>query len=299
MDDLAFCATRHRFLDGSFTGNSASLSDWRLRTRMRTVGAALVVCLNIGVDPPDVLKTDPCARTEAWMDPMTLPPQKALSSIGNRLQKQYERWQPRALYKLALDQTDEELRNLCISLRRAARSERALFHFNGHGVPRPTANGEIWVFNKNYTQYIPISLYDLNSWLGAPAIYVFDCSGAGILLEALQQIRRNAGQQGETEEEAEEIIALAACAENQLLPMNPDLPADLFTSCLTTPIKMALKWFASRSMLCQVSSDQVDKLPGRPNDRKSPFGELNWIFTAVTDTIAWNVLPPRKRSFIS
>lgn len=36
-----------------------------------------------------------------------------------------------------------------------------LFHYNGHGVPRPTVNGEIWVFNKNYTQYIPLSIYDL------------------------------------------------------------------------------------------------------------------------------------------
>ena len=40
-------------------------------------------------------------------------------------------------------------------------NERVLFHYNGHGVPRPTANGEIWVFNKSYTQYIPMSIYDL------------------------------------------------------------------------------------------------------------------------------------------
>lgn len=36
-----------------------------------------------------------------------------------------------------------------------------LFHYNGHGVPRPTANGEVWVFNKSYTQYIPLSVFDL------------------------------------------------------------------------------------------------------------------------------------------
>ncbi len=36
-----------------------------------------------------------------------------------------------------------------------------LFHYNGHGVPRPTANGEIWVFNSRYTQYIPLSIYEL------------------------------------------------------------------------------------------------------------------------------------------
>lgn len=29
-----------------------------------------------------------------------------------------------------------------------SKTERVLFHFNGHGVPKPTANGEIWFFNK-------------------------------------------------------------------------------------------------------------------------------------------------------
>lgn len=37
-------------------------------------------------------------------------------------------------------------------------------------------------------------------------------------------------------------IQLAACEASELLPMIPDLPADLFTSCLTTPIKIALRW---------------------------------------------------------
>ena len=28
-------------------------------------------------------------------------------------------------------------------------------------VPKPTTNGEIWVFNRTYTQYIPLSIYEL------------------------------------------------------------------------------------------------------------------------------------------
>ena len=44
-------------------------------------------------------------------------------------------------------------------------------------------------------------------------------------------------------------IQLAACSKDQLLPMNPDLPADLFTACLTTPIKVALRWFVMRNDL--------------------------------------------------
>ena len=33
------------------------------------------------------------------------------------------------------------------------------------------------------------------------------------------------------------------------------------------------------------------RIPGRLNDRRTPLGELNWVFTAITDTIAWNCLP--------
>ena len=49
-------------------------------------------------------------------------------------------------------------------------------------MPRPTANGEVWVFNKNYTQYIPLSVYELRAVVMSPAVYVLDCSGAGVLL---------------------------------------------------------------------------------------------------------------------
>jgi regulator-associated protein of mTOR len=62
---------------------------------MKTVSVALIYCLNIGVDPPDVVKTDPCARMECWIDPMAHSAQKAIESIGKALQTQYERWQSR------------------------------------------------------------------------------------------------------------------------------------------------------------------------------------------------------------
>jgi hypothetical protein len=35
--------------------------------QMKTVSVALAYCLNIGVDPPDIIKTEPCARMECWM----------------------------------------------------------------------------------------------------------------------------------------------------------------------------------------------------------------------------------------
>ena len=34
----------------------------------------------------------------------------------------------------------------------------------------------------------------------------------------------------------------------------------------------------------------IEQIPGQLNNRKTIMGELNWIFTAITDTIAWNIL---------
>ena len=122
---------------------------------------------------------------------MTGQPQKSLEAIGNELQKQYERWQPRARYKYCLDPTLEDVRKLCVSLRKNAKDERVLFHYNGHGVPRPTLNGEIWVFNKEFTQYIPLSLYEVLTWMGSPSIYVWDCSNAELVIQNFIQFEKD------------------------------------------------------------------------------------------------------------
>lgn len=39
---------------------------------------------------------------------------------------------------------------------------------------------------QTYTQYIPLSIYDLQTWMGAPSIYVYDCSNAGIIVESFK-----------------------------------------------------------------------------------------------------------------
>lgn len=41
---------------------------------------------------------------------------------------------------------------------------------------------------------------------------------------------------------ARDCILLAACEAHETLPQSVEFPADIFTSCLTTPIKMALRW---------------------------------------------------------
>ena len=353
---------------------------WKLKDkdRLKTAGVALVVCLNLGTDPPDVIKPVPCARRECWTDVsgrMDIGGHKlkTLETVGHELQHQYEKWHSKAKYKQCLDPTSEDLRRVCQNLRKTARNERLLLHYNGHGVPLPTKNGELWVFGRNYTHYMPVPIYELKSWFGDPAVYVLDCSHAGTLMphfidmqqlntsfkfsnelqtgkfnfstsavgsqyaqayhkdgssspnrtnhsqshsmkqQTLPTVSSTASlesmlkleQQSSTADKKNTAvldfyssmegptIVLAACTSNEILPLSPLYPADVFTSCLTTPLTIALRWFILQNPFSMdgVSPDQAESIPGRDNDRKTPKGELNWIFTAITDTIAWTTLP--------
>lgn len=302
------------------------ITDWKImKDRQKTVSAALLLCLNLGVDPPDVMKTHPCARVEAWVDPLNFQDsKKAIEQIGKNLQAQYETLSLRTRYKQSLDPCVEDVKRFCNSLRRTSKEDRILFHYNGHGVPKPTKSGEIWVFNRGYTQYIPVSLYDLQTWLGAPCIFVYDCNSAENILINFQkfvQKRIKDDEEGNHDVAApsptsayQDCFQLASCTSDELLLMSPELPADLFSCCLTCPIEISIRIFLMQSPLKdskykiffenstsnQPFGDSKNSfkskipnvnIPGMLSDRRTPLGELNWIFTAITDTIAWTSLP--------
>lgn len=254
------------YLNLAYEEFHAGDDSWRLKGRMKTAGVALVVCLNIGVDPPDVVKPNPCARKECWFDPSSNKV-KGLEYIGSALQQQYERWQAKAKFKVCLDPSSEDLRRTCVNLRKSCKGDRLLMHYNGHGVPKPTKNGELWVFGKHHTHYTPVSVREMRSWLGDPTIYVLDCSGAGVLIphliESLGPTDSNPVYEVEIDTPASKgafphdsavsfgsvngpdsgSVVLAACKGNEQLPFHPSYPADLFTSCLTTPTTIAIRWF--------------------------------------------------------
>ncbi|KNZ76317.1 WD repeat-containing protein mip1 [Termitomyces sp. J132] len=264
--------------------------------RIRTAHAALVLCLNIDVDPPDIIKTNPCAVLECWVDPHTMPSHKALEAIGSNLHHQFEGLSAKVGYKPILDPSQDDLKRFCQTARRQAKEEAVLFYYNGHGVPKPTASGELWCFNRDYTQYIPVSLQELQGWLGSPCVYIWDCSAAGHLLNNFNlfaerrdhEVNMMHGGYADGTQPLMNSIQLAACAANEQLPSCPELPADIFTSCLTSPIDIALRYYLMNHQLPNmVTADMVLQLPGDLKDRRTPLGELNWIFTAITDTIAW------------
>jgi len=305
------------------------LSDaWRFHTTSQTVNGVLFVCLNIGVDPPDADRPAVCARMECWYEPDYTATAKSLSVIKTRLTEQYKRWHPKGRFRVCGDPTLVDLHKHCKNARKNAKLHRVLFHYNGHGVPMPTDTGEIWLFNSNYTKYIPLNLTDLQGLIGNPSLYVFDCNAAGRIVSYFRSTagdipflgEDHLGNNGnasnghdrdpyepppgldgndnegppenvESDPNSRDCVVLASCGENEKLPVDEKLPADLFTACLTTPIRTALYCYASRSLVTGITPEMIDRIPGTMDDRNTPLGDLARIYTTVSDTIAWSVLP--------
>ncbi|KAK8809660.1 hypothetical protein WA158_000603 [Blastocystis sp. Blastoise] len=276
---------------------------YKSKKKIRTSIIVLTICLNVGIPPPGVVKPEVCAVEECWYDPYVFETaEKAVLYIGRRLQRQYESF-GKALQKIhikqLIDPSIEVMETNCKKIRGQDSDDivsgRLVFHYNGHGVPDPTPGGEIWVFNSKYNEYMPISIYVLNSWLHPPCLYVFDCNNAGLLLSHFNEIEE------QNHENDESILVLAACDADQKLPTLACLPVDIFTACLTTPIHMCIRWYCSilktfrepnhpsyYDQSFQNNDDIFLFLPGDLKLRDTPLGKLQWIFESITDTIAWD-----------
>ena len=117
--------------------------------------------------------------------------------------------------------TKENIRKACDNFRRCAgmRPQQTgtlpltVFHYNGHDVPRPTENGEIWLFSENMEQYHPMALSDLAHQLGS-AIYIWDCCQAGLVVEKFYEVVQS----------PQRSFHFAACGRDEFRPIRSDIP---------------------------------------------------------------------------
>lgn len=157
------------------------------------------------------------------IEPELAQPLKSLENIAKALQAQFERWQPKARYRQALDPTPDDLKKVCQALRKLAKDDRVMVYYNGHGVPRPTVKSEIWLFNKDYTQYLPLNIANLCIWSGCPAVFVFDCSAAGVIVNCFKLL---------FDQQEAEIASGVLTRDTMLLRAKYRIPSHLYSSFL-------------------------------------------------------------------
>ncbi|KAJ2352525.1 Target of rapamycin complex 1 subunit kog1, partial [Coemansia sp. RSA 2618] len=342
------------------------LDDWRPHHQICTKSALLATCLDLDSNKYRHGADKQGAILEAWTDPSSIGDRaKRYSTIAERLTSQFQNLPGKITHKPLVDCDVFRLQRNCLQFRNESMEHRVIFYYNGHGMPVPTADGSFWVFHRQTygsNNYMPVSADTLNSWLGSPVIYIWECSNAMSIVKAfdeyssarsskiahirstaqnahikvppgectLEQMAKvcalvaellarqqmpnspeqhNAGSATKQQHAGPQIdmelirtalfaspyredIHFAATQANETLPTNPELPADLFTACLTTPVKAAVRFWVNRNPhIAKVTPEISDQIPGCLNERSTPLGELYWILTAITDTIAWSLVP--------
>jgi hypothetical protein len=107
------------------------------------------------------------------------------------------------------------------------------------------------------------------SFLLLPTKVVLGCSSAGALVSFFTApmadpsvVPSSAPPRAQTEptilrEQASEwvsdTVVLCPCSKGEWLPMNTDYPVDIFTSSLTTPLKIVLQWSIQRNPVSMAS----------------------------------------------
>ncbi|KAL5254058.1 hypothetical protein ACHWQZ_G013724 [Mnemiopsis leidyi] len=305
-------------------------------TKVRTNGAVIIIISMIGIIPPEKQRITPCAVKETWVDPTQLDLTKAKNRIKENLKRQFTSILPQAQKKISryndrdrgpirveMDCAPNKVFSACDQVRKnVGKASRVIFYYNGHGAmscahPSSENGRSIWVVNepdkKRYIKfetpsilYTVVSLTNLMERLEAPALYIWDCDNAGLIVQRFNEIARekkeiwkNAGRDTPEPRFEEECLHLAACSKDQVLPQNPEMPADMYTSCLTSTVKTALHYWFHQQKITNIHIidciEYLDNIPGKYSARSTMAGELDWVLTAVLDTLAWQIEPDYDR----
>lgn len=153
-------------------------------------------------------------------------------------------------------------------------------------------------------------LFDLLTWAGSMTCYIWDCQNAGRITRAAvieaeeidSQLRAAAVENPSVAElhpafYAQRQIHFAACAAQETIPRVAGMPDDLFTSCLLTPLRIALLFhnletFPFTRSIAAVQVQRSSAYMAELWDVMSPeLKERLWAeLRVILHTIAWQSL---------
>ncbi|CUG88723.1 Hypothetical protein, putative [Bodo saltans] len=120
-----------RVLSLSLLFNSQQASQQQRPVRIKTSHVLIFMCLQIGNDPPDYVRIEPCAKLEwTYLGRQRVRAKYSAPSLrlAEALESKYKIIQKDAMYKRFVEVTIDDARAQLASIRRKARDGRVLFH---------------------------------------------------------------------------------------------------------------------------------------------------------------------------
>lgn len=183
-----------------------------------------------------------------WKHTTKLLPSKFEEFVQSYFRENYSKIYQRLRFFCQVSPNDDKINKISTIRKTEIAKERILFHHIGYGFPT-LEQTSIPCFDKKLGIFHNYPIIDLFKSIQTPSFYVFDCSNAGLALHALHiaSISCNKSKINSilTKQQLKTIdwndyYCLCASDINENLPACPYLPRDFLTSCIFTPVKIAI-----------------------------------------------------------
>ena len=221
----------------------------------------------------------------AWFDSQSSFSSEFIPTVQTYFKSSYNRIRAHLRYYFAIAPSSDRMQNL-LSMRREIPAGRILFHYIGHGFPTITSEN-LWSSEKRSTDFHPFKLSEIFIRLKPPTWFIFDCSNAAAVISTFRETARLKKKDKQGGIDWDDWFCICATDKNENLPSDPRMPRDFLTSCILTPVKMAI--------ICHILQHYRVNLVSHKfplevtcqhlwNDRDS--NKLSLTLSALTDAIA-------------
>lgn len=179
------------------------------------------------------------------------------------------------------DLTNKNKNGILTEIKKSKKSNM-IFHYIAPDIEQNLKNG----FSIVNSEVDPLPLQELIENSGNSPTFIFDCDNSGYLLNIIK-------------EKSYDGIFFFSCSEGESMPRSADYPVDLFTSCLTSPARVAVLWHSRHYFCFQSGSLQpiptffVEDMIGEKEKIDQLLFDLKLALKSTVESMAFENMEPQ------
>ena len=249
-----------------------------------TTQGLVVMCIPNLLQPPQLRATN---SVFCWSKTSTESTSNPQQEIAKAIVTQYQHCMPKMGLGARVNPTIVDFKNSLSKIKHPTPDTRTLFHYTSHGAP-DVSSQYIMLHSQDKLSFDHFPIENVLSATDICSVHIFDCDHAGALLPSYNSYITDKRDAGITTD----LFAFFSCGAREKLPRSPDLPYDLFTSCMTTPARLALFWH-SRHYYCFKNGPlrplSIDFFQNAP---QNVLDDISLILHRLVEAMAFEVFEP-------
>lgn len=249
-----------------------------------TTQGIVVMCIPNLLQPPHLRGT---SSVYCWSKTSTESTSNPQQEIAKAIVTQYQQCMPKMALAARVNPTINDFKNSLSKVKLQNSSVRTLFHYASHGGP-DVSSQYIMLHSPDKQSFDHFPIESVLTATDSCSIHILDCDNAGALINSYRSFINDKAESGIKMD----LFAFFACGTREKLPRSPDLPHDIFTSCMTTPARIALLWH-SRHYYCFKNGPlrplSTDFFRSSPNNI---LDDISLILHRLVEAMAFEVFPP-------